>query len=430
MKDKINHVKLGESQELNSMTKNKYHRGRRSFLLGLSGFSALSLAHQHWSAQAQAREISEDINDFKDNRRGRDQSLRQLAAAKGIKYGGYPQRSSDAITNDTKFERIFTREYEVVVGGFFGVTVGPFGNNDYNFSQTDAFINFANRNNLTFRGHPIIWTEFNSPWLVDKFKDSSTTSSEIDNIFVQHVTALAQQYAGQVSSWDVVNEAIRVEDGRSDNLKDTTKSGVRGDKFPTWLNFLGPEFIERAFKIAAQVDPNAILTYNDNGLVYSDPFGTSYEEQRREAVLNLLSRLKAKNTPVHALGIQSHLQGHRNQEFDGNKFRKFLSDVASMGIEIIISELDVRDYKLPQNIIKRDRAVAEAYYEYLSVVLDEPAVTTIISWGLSDRYTWLSDFAPRTDGAPVRPLLFDQQYLHKPAWDAVARALKEAPSRL
>ena len=142
-----------------------------------------------------------------------------------------------------------------------------------------------------------------------------------------------------------------------------------------------------------------------------------------------MSELKAKNTPVHALGIQSHLEGHRNKEFDGNKFRQFLSDVASMDIKIIISELDVRDNKLPSNIAKRDRAVAEAYYEYLSVVLDEPAVTTVISWGLSDRSTWLTDFAPRNDGAAVRPLLLDQQYLRKPAWKAVARALREAPSR-
>ncbi len=414
------------------MAKNKYNKGRRLFLLGLSGlggFSALSLAYKYlYSAQAeQANEYISNLS--KENKRGRGESLRQLAASKGIQYGGYAQRSSEDITSDREFERIFTREYGAIVGGFFGVTVGPFGSDNYDFSETDAFLNFANRNNLPFRGHPLIWSEFNSPWLVDKFKASSTTSSEIDKIFVNHITTLAQRHAGQVSSWDVVNEAIRVEDGRNDNLKDTTKSGVRGEKYPTWLSFLGPDYIERAFKIAAEADPNAILTYNDNGLTYSNPYGSSYEEQRREAILNLLSRLKAKNTPVHALGIQSHLEGHRNKEFDGKKFRQFLSDVASMGLKIIISELDVRDNKLPNNIAKRDRAVAEAYYEYLSVVLDEPAVTTVISWGLSDRYTWLSDFAPRSDGAEVRPLLLDRQYLRKSAWEAVVKALKEAPSR-
>ena len=412
------------------MTKNIYNKGRRSFLLGLGGFGALGLARKNLYSAAQAEEINEYINELtKSNNKGKGQTLRQLAAAKGIKYGGFTQRSHIDIANDKKFRRIFKQEYQVVVGGYFGVTVGPFGNNNYDFTQTDAFLKFANDNNLDYRGHPLIWNEFNSDWLVNKFKASDTTNSEIDKIFTNHITTIAKRHAGKVTSWDVVNEAIRVEDGRSDNLKDTTKSGVRGEKYPAWLNFLGPDYIERAFKIAAEADPNAVLTYNDNGLTYSNPFGSSYEEKRRAAILRLLERLKAKGTPVHALGIQSHLEGHRNKEFDAQKFRKFLSDVASMGLEIIISELDVRDNKLPKNIAKRDRAVAEAYYQYLSVVLDEPAVSTIISWGLTDRHTWISSFAPRSDGAAVRPLLLDKQYERKPAWKAVAKALKEAPSR-
>ncbi|MGL5074974.1 MAG: hypothetical protein ACRDBG_03945 [Waterburya sp.] len=48
---------------------------------------------------------------------------------------------------------------------------------------------------------------------------------------------------------------------------------------------------------------------------------------------------------------------------------------------------------------------------------------------MSDRYTWLSDFAPRADGAKVRPLLLDENFRRKPAWKAVARALNEAPVR-
>ena len=407
------------------MNKDKTNKGRRFFLIGLGGVAAAVLAHKLYPA-TRAKEGNYILE--KDSSDG-EYSLRNIAASKGILYGGFTQRSSKELPQDEEFKRVFLKEYGAVVGGFFGVVVGPFGRNNYNFSQTDVFLDFARQNNLPFRGHPLIWNEFNSPWLVEKFKSTDTTSAEIDEIFVNHVTTLAKHHAGKIHSWDVVNEAIRVEDGRKDKLKDTTKSGVRGEKYPAWLNYLGGEYIERAFKIAAQADPQAILTYNDNGLVYSNPFGTSYEEKRRAAVLDLLSDLKAKGTPVHALGIQSHLWGHRNDEFDAQKFRKFLSDVASMGLKIIISELDVRDSELPRDIALRDREVARAYYEYLSVVLDEPAVTTIVSWGLSDRYTWLSKRAPREDGAEVRPLLLDREYLRKPAWEAVVKALSEAPVR-
>jgi endo-1,4-beta-xylanase len=415
------------------MNKNKIKNSRRSFLLGLSSFGSASLLHQNQFSSAQAEDLGQYIEGvIQESKRGRGKTLRQIAASKGIVYGGFTQRAHDDLPQDLFFQKTFAREYALVVGGFFGVTVGPFDSNStYNFIQTDAFFNFATQNNLIFRAHPLIWNEFNSPWLVAKFKASDTTSAEIDKIFINHISRLVKRHAGKVHSWDVVNEAINVDDGRSDNLKDTTKSGVRGEKynFPTWLNYLGSNYIERAFRIAAQVDPKAILTYNDNGLTYSNPFGNSWDEQRRAAILKLLERLKAKGTPIHALGIQSHLEGHRNKEFDESKFRKFLSDVASLGLKIIISELDVRDDQLPQDIITRDRIVADTYYQYLSVALDEPAVTTVVNWGLSDRYTWLSDFAPRADGAKVRPLLLDENFRRKPAWKAVARALNEAPVR-
>ena len=398
---------------------------RRFLLAGLGGLGAAVLLKQLSSATRQPQPAPYLTFDSTIEA----PSLRELAAEKGIIYGGFPQRSPTDFPQDAEFREIFAREYGLMVGGFFGVMIGPFGRDNYDFSPVDPFFNFARENDLIFRATPLIWNEFNSPWVVEKFKDSATTSAEIEEIFVNHVHTLAKQYAGQVHSWDVVNEVIMVEDGRPDGLKDPTISGVRGEKYPTWLNYLGAGYIDRAFRVAAAADPDAILILNENGLTYSNPFGTSYWEKRRAVVLELLDRLVAQGTPVHALGIQSHLLGHRNQEFDAQKFRQFLSDVASMGLKIYITELDVADNELPQDIEIRDRLVAEAYYNYLSVVLDEPAVTMVVNWGLNDRHSWLSYFAPRKDGANVRPLLLDRQYERKLAWKAVAQALQEAPAR-
>ena len=400
---------------------------RRAFLLGLSGLGAANLLHQFNNASISAREVNEYLN--KGNKTNSTPSLRKLAASKGILYGGFPQRSHNDFPRDTKFQRAFLADYGLIVGGFFGVTVGPFGPNNYNFSEVDPFFNFARQNQIAFRAHPMIWNQFNSAWLVDKFKDSSTTSSEIETIFIDRINTLGKKYAGHVSSWDVVNEVINVEDGRADKLRDTAISGWNGKKYPTWLGYLGSNYINYAFELAHAADPKAKLVLNETSLTYSNSFGNSYWEQRRYALLELLAKLKSQGTPIHAVGIQSHLMARFNKRFDGNKFRKFLSDIADMDLEIIISELDVSDTELPKNIQVRDRIVADAYYQYLSTVLDEPAVTTVISWGLSDRYSWLSDFAPRNDGAEVRPLLRDRQYRLKPAWNAVARAIEEAPTR-
>jgi endo-1,4-beta-xylanase len=98
-------------------------------------------------------------------------------------------------------------------------------------------------------------------------------------------------------------------------------------------------------------------------------------------------------------------------------------------LKILITEMDVIDKKLPLDVVVRDRIVARAYEDYLSVVLDERAVIAVLTWGLSDRYTWLSEFHPRSDGARVRPLLLDTDLKSKLAWNAIARAFDSAPSR-
>ena len=105
--------------------------------------------------------------------------------------------------------------------------------------------------------------------------------------------------------------------------------------------------------------------------------------------------------------------------------RQFLQHVADLDIEIFITELDVRDTELPDGLEERDRLIANAYEDYLSVILEQPAVSTIVTWGLSDRDTWHSK-AGRKDNA--RPLPLDQDLNRKPAWTAMTNSFQAAPS--
>ena len=202
---------------------------------------------------------------------------------------------------------------------------------------------------------------------------------------------------------------------------------MKGRKYPSWLYWLDSDYVELAFNAAAEAAPETTLIYNDFGLEYDTP----QDERKRAALLNMLEGLKAKGTPIHALGVQAHLNASLNQRFNPAKYRQFLQDVADLGLKIQVTELDVADNWLPTDLdlTARDRIVAEAYYDYLSVALDEPAVDTVVTWGLSDRYTWLSWFAPRQDGSAVRPLPLDRQLNRKLAWSAIAKAFADAPKR-
>jgi endo-1,4-beta-xylanase len=105
-----------------------------------------------------------------------------------------------------------------------------------------------------------------------------------------------------------------------------------------------------------------------------------------------------------------------------------------MGLEIQITELDCTDDLAPSDIAVRDGMVADEYRRFLDVALDEPAVKIVMSWGLSDRYSWIvrhenNAEERRPDGAEERPLPFDRDLQRKPAWHALAEAFAGAPAR-
>ena len=333
-------------------------------------------------------------------------SLKQRAAAKGLIYGG--GGTNYYLATDPSLATLTAQEFGILVADldlkWDALRPTP---DRFDFSNGDWDANFARTHGMLFRGHTLVWQQALPKWFGEVVNPQNAKK-----FLVEHITTVTKHYAGQVHSWDVVNEAV-----------DSGSTNRDGLSLSPWLQLLGEGYIDLAFRTAAAADPRAMLVYNDRWLEYDTP----RDNAQRKAVLKLLERLKSKNVPVHALGIQAHLEANETR-FNPKKLRKFLADVASLGLKILITELDVGDQKLPKDIKVRDRIVASAYEDYLNVVLDEKAVIAVLTWGLTDRYTWLSMY-PRSDGAPVRPLQFDSNLKPKLAWNAIARAFDKAPKR-
>lgn len=332
--------------------------------------------------------------------------LRKRAAAKGLIYGAAARHS--ILSSNSEFVARFTQECSILVpeSELKWKNIRPTLER-FNFASGDAMAEFARKHNMLFRGHTLVWHKSLPKW----FKDT-VNSKNAEQILINHIKTVAGHYAGKIHSWDVVNEGVLVSDKRSDGLRKTP-----------WLEFIGPDYIDIAFRTAAEADPQALLVYNDNQLEYDKP----PNEAKRTKVLKLLERLKSSGTPIHALGMESHL-GAGLTGFKAEKLRDFLKNVASLGLKILVTEMDVTE-RLLLDVSTRDRIVAGVYEDYLSVVLDEPAVIAVLTWGLSDRYTWLSEYVQRKDSAPVRPLPLDSQLKRKLAWNAIARAFDKAPKR-
>lgn len=384
------------------MTKKRILTRRRTFLLGVGAFTLTS----------GARYLNDRVGAFANEKRDFKvvgaKSLRDRAVPKGLIYGA--ASSQRRLSSDKEYATHFAQECGILVPEWelkWG-TLRP-SPKEFNFTPGDWLLKFAQQHKMLFRGHTLVWHNDLPSWFAEK-----VDSGNAEQMLRQHIKTVVGHYAGKVHSWDVVNEAVLLKDGRSDGLR----------QWP-WLQLLEPDYIDIAFHTAAEADPKALLVYNDYGL----DFDTRDDEAKRTAVLKLLERLKSRGVPVQAFGLQAHLRDDLINKFNARKLRNFLHDLASMGLKILVTELDVTDQKLPKSFYWRDRIVAGMYEDYLSVVLDEPAVIAVLTWGLSDRYTWLSKYKPRTDKAPVRTLPLDAQMNRKLAWNAIARAFDKAPKR-
>ncbi len=278
----------------------------------------------------------------------------------------------------------------------------------FDYTAADRLMSFAQQNGMLVRGHNLCWHEALPVWF-----EATVTRDNAAQFLTDHIHNVTTHFAGRIHSWDVVNEAINVGDGRRDGLRNSP-----------WLRFLGPGYIDMAFRAARAGDAHALLTYNDYGIEADD----AKAARKRDAVLHLIKTMKKRGTPIDAVGIQSHL---RVPETYGSGLRRFIRDAHKLGLQAFVTELDVDDSHVPGSFAERDRAVAEVYSSYLDLVLSE-GVRVIVTWGITDRYSWLTNQHPRPDGKPARGLPFDDNLQPVDAFNAMLgsfRRLPESPSR-
>ena len=272
----------------------------------------------------------------------------------------------------------------------------------FDFQKADALASFASENGQRLRGHNLCWHNQLPAW----FKQEATTRNAED-LLRRHIAEVAGHFAGRIHSWDVVNEAVAVEDGRKDGLRDSI-----------WLQLLGPRYIDIAFRAAAEADRRALLTYNDYDLEQDGP----RHDAKRKCVLDLLTSLRNLKTPINAIGLQSHLRASAKPS-DWTGLHDFLEQVERMDLQVFVTELDVDDRNLPGENGERDSGVARLYREYLTNVLQHRSVKAVLTWGLTDGDTWLNSFNPRKDGVAQRPLPFDPELRPTRAFFAMRDAI-------
>ncbi|MGZ5925854.1 MAG: endo-1,4-beta-xylanase [Rhizomicrobium sp.] len=336
-----------------------------------------------------------------------ENSLRTLASAKGILFGS---AAATYELKDADFTGLLSREAAILVPEYEmkrDVTEPVAGT--YDFSGCDALLDFAQTHEMQMRGHPLVWHYANPPWLEERVRATRDA-----RLLTDYVSLLARRYRGRMHSHDVVNEALAPPD-----------EGAGGWRPCFWLDTFGPAYLDLAFHAAHQADPAALLVYNDAGCEQGAPANDRF----RKHTLELLDGLLKRRVPVQALGLQGHLSAF-GAKVDQAKLRAFLAEVASRGLAILITELDVDDEGGPRDIALRDRAAADEARRFLDVVLDNSATRTVLTWGLCDRYldppqSWRLKLSGWRD----RRLPFDASLRPKPLKSALIQAFRAARAR-
>jgi endo-1,4-beta-xylanase len=283
----------------------------------------------------------------------------------------------------------------------------------YNFADADSLVAFAETHKMKMRGHNFVWHEALPGWFA-----GTVNKDNAQKFLVDYIHTVGGRYRGKMHSWDVVNEAIWIPDGRPDGLRSSSP----------WFQMLGPGYIDLAFRTAREVDPSALLTYNDYGIEYDN----DDEGKKRAAVLALLRRMKADKVPLDALGIQSHLHAVSKDGFSSG-VRELIEGAKALGLQVFITELDVNDDAVATaDTAERDKIVADVYRSYLATALDGSEVKAVLTWGASDKNTWLNHgtkFRKQHPERLQRPLPFDPYYAPASAFFAMRDTFDKAKSR-
>lgn len=270
---------------------------------------------------------------------------------------------------------------------------------EYRFEKADRIAAFAREQGLALRGHTLAWYGAMPAWT-----EEIATRAEAERELTTHIQTVVSRYRGTISSWDVVNEPIPDKPWRVSDLRPFV-----------WSRLLGSDYLALAFKAAAQADPGAMLVLNEYDVEF---VGWRYRA-RREALRHIVRKLLDQNVPIHAVGLQAHLGADREIDRDG--IGAFVAEMRSLGLKILITELDVADKTLPADEAARDAGVAAKANEFLDAVFAGARPEAIITWGLSDRYTWVPTYFKRDDGLPNRPLPLDEAMRPKPLMTLIER---------
>jgi endo-1,4-beta-xylanase len=294
---------------------------------------------------------------------------------------------------------------------------GPFNPRpgQYNHGIADDFVEFGKRNNMYVVGHVLFWHIQTPAWV---FQDEQGRPVKREVLLMrmrERVRYVARRYGSRIDAWDVVNETFMDDGTMRDSL---------------WTRIIGDDFIEQAFRIAAEeLPPDVELIYNDYSMT---------AKGKRSAVVKMISELKQKGVRIDGVGMQGHWSIN---DPSITEIERSIVAFANAGVDVHITELDIDVLPRKPGMFGADVAMrleqdpamdpyrdglpddmqqklAQRYADIFRLFLKHrEKIKRVTFWGATDRHSWLNNWPIK--GRTNHPLLFDRNGKPKAAFHAV-----------
>jgi endo-1,4-beta-xylanase len=240
---------------------------------------------------------------------------------------------------------------------------------------------------------------------------NAAVAAKIDSVMKDWIQGMITRYKDKVRAWDVANEVFT--DG-TPTIR--TGSGTTGGTY-YWAQYLGRDYIRKAFHYARDTDPTCDLFLNDYNL--------ESNAAKLDSTIALAQQLKAQGTGITGIGTQMHLTIGSDKADIERMFKK----LGESGFKIKITELDIRVGSILNVGFTTTDTVFTYQAELYKFVIDSyirnvPAVQRFGAtvWNVGDTDSWIVVGPPAVVDYPT---LFNKDYKKKPAYSGFWQGLKQ-----
>ena len=257
---------------------------------------------------------------------------------------------------------------------------------NFNWNGANNAFNYAKQHNFTYKFHALVWGAQYPSWL--ESLPAKERFAAMTNWF-DHAKA---QY-NTLPMIDVVNEAIGMHQSGNPMMKETLGGGGK----------TGYDWLIKAFEMAYERWPDAILIYNDYNSIQYDI----------DAYITLVQALRDNGAPIDAYGNQSHDVTNISKTNLVNALKK---QQDALKMPMFVTELDID--------IENDNQQKTQYQNVLPTMWEQPYCAGVTLWGHVLGATWVTNSGLYRDGVERPAMTWIKEYMQS---DAAKNAVGPLP---